>query len=98
MTIRDQGRDDASRFQVSSDIVYQQTGDEAVLVDMNTNQIYELNRTGARFWELLSAGHDRTEIQQLMLQEFDVAEADLAVEIEAMITSLENEGLITKAS
>ena len=30
-----------------------------------------------------------------MLQEFDVAEADLDREIEAMITSLENEGLIT---
>jgi hypothetical protein len=62
---------------------------------MTTNQIYELNRTGARFWELLSAGNDRKTIQQLMLQEFDVAEADLDREIEAMITSLENEGLIT---
>ncbi|MBA3474632.1 MAG: PqqD family protein [Rubrobacter sp.] len=62
---------------------------------MRTNQIYELNQTGARFWELLSAGHDRAEIQRIMLQEFDVVEADLTAEIDTMLASLKSEGLIT---
>jgi hypothetical protein len=85
----------ASRFQPTLDTVYERIGEEAVLVHMGTNRIYELNRTGMRFWEPLCAGYDRAEIQRLMLQEFDVAEAALPVEIEAMLTSLENEGLIT---
>jgi hypothetical protein len=62
---------------------------------MRTNRIYELNRTGTRFWELLSAGYTQAEIEQLMLQEFGVAEDDLAVEIKAMLASLQDEGLVT---
>jgi hypothetical protein len=85
----------ASRFRPTPDVVYDRIGEEAVLIHMGTNRIYELNRTGMRFWELLCDGYDRAEIQRLMLQEFDVAEAALPVEIEAMLTSLENEGLIT---
>ena len=87
----------ASRFQASSDAVYDRTGDQAVVINVKTNRIYELNRTGARFWELLYAGHDLENVQQLMLQEFDVAEADLAVEIEDMLASLKNEGLVEEA-
>jgi hypothetical protein len=62
---------------------------------MRTDRIYELNRTGTRFWELLCAGYTQAEIQQLMLQEFGVAEDDLAVEIKAMLASLQDEGLVT---
>lgn len=87
-----------SRFQASPDIVYNTLDDQAVLINMKTNRVYELNETGTRFWELLCAGHDRTEIQQLMLQEFDVAEAALAAEIEALLASLENEGLVVPDS
>jgi hypothetical protein len=85
----------ASRFRPTPDVVYDRIGEEAVLIHMGTNRIYELNRTGMRFWELLCAGHDRIEIRRLMVREFDVAEADLAVEIEVMLASLKNEGLIT---
>lgn len=90
-----QGETDATRFRASSDVVYNRVGDQGMLVHMQTNQIYELNHTGARFWELLSAGHDRVEIQRIMLQEFDVTEADVAAEIDTMIASLTKEGLIT---
>ncbi len=62
---------------------------------MATNRVYELNQTGARFWELLCAGYDQTEIRRLMFQEFDVAEAELVAEIEAILASLRNESLIT---
>ena len=96
MTDRDQNEASTSCFQSSSDVVSNRIDDgTSVLVNMQTNRVYELNRTGTRFWELLCEGYDRKKIQQLMLQEFDVAEADLAAEIEALLTSLESEGLIT---
>ena len=84
-----------SRFRPSSDTLYERIGDEIVLIHMRTNQIYELSRTAARFWDLLCAGYDRVEIQQLLSEEFDVAEADLEREIEALLASLKEEGLIT---
>ena len=95
---KNQDRSKALRFQPSPDAVYNRVGDQAVLIHMRTNRIYELNRTGVRFWELLSAGHDLAETQQLMLQEFDVTQADLVAEIEAMLTSLKGEGLIVETS
>ena len=85
----------ASRFRPSADTLHERIGDETVLIHMKTNQIYELNRTAARFWDLLCAGYDRVEIQQLLSEEFDVAEADLEREIEALLASLKEEGLIT---
>ena len=95
MENKDQNESNTSRFRASSDVVYNRVGDQGVLVHMRTNQIYELNRTGARFWELLDAGHDLAEIQLRMLQEFDVAEADLAAEIEAQLALLKSEDLVT---
>lgn len=95
---KNQEGDDALRFQPSPDAVYNRVGDQAVLIHMGTNRIYELNRTGVRFWELLSDGHDLLEIQQIMLQEFDVAQADLLAEIETMLASLKNEGLVIEAN
>jgi hypothetical protein len=82
------------RFRVSPDTVYNALNDQSVLINMRTNEIYELNQTGARFWDLLCAGHHRARIQQLMLQEFDVDEAILDREIEALIASLKSSGLI----
>ena len=84
----------ASRFRASPNTVYNRVDDQGVLVNMKTNQIYELNRTGAYFWELLCADYDLSNIQQLMLQEFDVTEAELNREIEALLAELKNEDLI----
>jgi hypothetical protein len=86
--------DDDQRFRVSSDTVYNTLDEQSVLINVRTNELYELNRTGTRFWELLSAGHNRGQIQQLMLQEFDVDEAVLDREINALLASLQDAGLI----
>lgn len=98
MRNKEQGRTDASRFRASPDTVYNRIEDQGVLIHMRTNRIFELNRTGARFWELLQANHSLVEIRQLMLEEFDVAEADLIAETEAMLASFRDEGLITEAN
>jgi hypothetical protein len=82
------------RFRVSPDTIYETLDDRGVLINVTTNEIYELNQTGARFWELLSAGHDQTQIRQIMLQEYDVDETVLDREIEALLASLRSASLI----
>jgi hypothetical protein len=89
-----QGGSEAQRFRVSADTVHNTLDGQSVLVNVRTNEIYELNRTGTRFWELLSAGHDHARIRQLMLQEFDVDETVLDREIEALLASLRTAGLV----
>jgi hypothetical protein len=93
-TTNNQSGDEAPRFRVSPDTIYETLDDRGVLINVTTNEIYELNQTGARFWELLSAGHDHTQIRQLMLQEYDVDETVLDREIEALLASLKSARLI----
>lgn len=77
------------------DVVFQLLGDEAVLVQLKTNRIFALNKTGAHFWQLLVQGHDRGQIESRLLQTFDVKPDDLAREIDALIDALSAERLVT---
>jgi Coenzyme PQQ synthesis protein D (PqqD) len=77
------------------DVVYRELEGEIVLVHLGTNRIYSLNETGARFWELLAGGGDRAEIERQLLDEFAIDPDDLRQEIDAMLVSLANEGLVS---
>jgi hypothetical protein len=70
-------------------------GEEMVLVHLETNQIYELNRTAARLWELAGAGCRRDALERQLLSEFAVGEAELAQEVDALLTALVAARLIT---
>jgi hypothetical protein len=75
-------------------VVARSVGDELVLVHLQTNRFYSLNRTGARLWELLQANGDPERLRRQMLEEFDVDGTHLAVEIETIIRDLTREGLL----
>ncbi len=83
-----------SHLRPNSDVMAQRMGDETVLLHLRTNRFYELNRTAARLWELLGAGHDLGQIQEQMLREFDVDAAQLAGEIEDILAAMKDEDLV----
>jgi hypothetical protein len=82
------------RLEPSQDVVGQRLGDEVVLVSLETNRIFELNRTGARFWELLQSETDRRRIEEQLLEEFAVTEEELSAEVDRLIKSLDDEELV----
>jgi Coenzyme PQQ synthesis protein D (PqqD) len=82
------------RLEPSQDVVGQRLGDEVVLVSLETNRIFELNRTGARFWELLQSETDRGRIEAQLLEEFAVTEEELSAEVDRLIKSLDDEELV----
>jgi hypothetical protein len=86
---------DGSGPRPSQDVAFRELEGETVLVHLGTNRIYSLNPTGARFWELLAAGVDVSDIKAQLLREFDVEGEQLESEIEALLTSLASEGLVT---
>lgn len=65
-----------------------------MLVDLTTNQIFELNRTGHRIWELLGQGLDRLEIGNRLQQEFSVERNQLEQEMDDLLDALKLEQLI----
>jgi hypothetical protein len=78
----------------SPDVVYQEVEGDAVLVHLRTNRIYALNRTGARLWHFLAAGHDTGGIVTELAREFDVDRAELEQEVTALLEQLAAEKLI----
>ena len=76
------------------DVAFQRVEGEMVLVHLKTNQIFALNPTGARFWELFAEGRPRAEIEAVMLSEFDVDSEVLVGEIDALLVELVRERLV----
>lgn len=86
----------SSGFRPDPDVVAQRLGDEIVLVHMNTDRIFVLNRTGARLWELLCEQLDREAIRQRLVSEFDVDEAQVVGEVDDLLRALMNEQMIAQ--
>src|SRR5215218_5594748 len=91
-------RDVALAWQPAPQVVSRRLGDEVVLVDLRSNRIFSLNRTGARVWELLATGHDWQAIRRVLLGEFDVQAEVLELELEALAGSLAAEGFVQKST
>ena len=80
--------------QAHQDVAFRRVGDEVVLVHLGTNQIYALNETGARFWELLTEGRTRAEILGALTAEFDATEAQADAGVTALLIELARVGMV----
>ncbi len=78
-------------------IVCRQVGTTAVLVDLSTNQVFELNGTGYRIWELVTQGLDRDAIGERLAREFEVERVELDRDVTALLDRLRDERLITES-
>jgi hypothetical protein len=78
----------------SPDVVSRRLGDEVVLVHLQTNRIFALNPTGARFWELLLGGMSRGEIEATLGSEYEVPAEQVAAEIDILVSELRRERIV----
>ena len=78
------------------DVISRPFGDAAVLVDLTTNQIFELNRTGYRIWELLDERLDRAAITDVLQREFKVERSQLELEVDELLNELRRENLLAE--
>ena len=87
-----------ARYRASPDVLATRVGDEIVLVDVKTDQIYSLNGTAARIWELITDDRDRADVERYMMAEFDVAAAELTEAIDDVVRSLTRNGLLVPSA
>jgi Coenzyme PQQ synthesis protein D (PqqD) len=83
-----------SRFRPDPNVLAKRVDDEIVLVHLETNRIYELNRTAAFLWDALAAGSTRAELEERLALEFDVERDELAREIDELLRQFTSERLI----
>jgi hypothetical protein len=74
----------------------QPTDDGFLLVDAATQDIYELNETAQRIWELLTEGKSLDQIVDLLLDEYDASREQIQESVDEAIAELVDQGLVTK--
>ena len=95
MNFRSQARATTLTVKPNPDVLFRRLGDDMVLFHLGSDRFFELNATGARFWELLTAGHDVDDALQLMREEFAVDPEELEREATALLEMLRRENLMT---
>ena len=83
---------------VSSHVTFQQVGDETVLLNLASGQYFGLNTVGTRIWQLLTQGHNRSQICQIIATEFSAPMTDIERDTDALLTALLDNGLILPQS
>lgn len=86
--------EDTNVFRPKPDVLTRKVGDEFVLVHMSRNQIFSLNPTAARLWELLTEGFSRADAVAQLTKEFDVDVETAETETRKLLRMLKREGLV----
>ncbi len=80
--------------QVLPDVLSQEVSGETVLLDLNNENYFGLNEVGTRIWQLLQEDGSLLSVLERMLKEYDVTEDQFVMDIEQLITNLNEAGLI----
>jgi hypothetical protein len=68
--------------------------EDAVLLNMRTNQYYWLDEVGARLWGLLRDGKSLRESYQVILEEYEVNPSQLEQDVLELLEKLKEQGLV----
>jgi hypothetical protein len=82
------------RISPNTNVLFHQYGEEAVLLNLDTESYFSLNESAIRMWELLSA-HSLEEASAAMAQEYDAPIEVIAADMQAFVQALQQANLIT---
>jgi hypothetical protein len=77
------------RLRSGADVKARRVGDRIVLVHFGSDDVWELNTTGSRFWEALQESNGVVATARaVLLDEYDVQPVALDAEIDTLIAEL----------
>jgi hypothetical protein len=80
---------------IPEQVLFQEVGGEAVLLDLNSERYFGLDEVGTRIWELLAEYGELQPVYLAMLEEYEIDEAALRDDLIALVDTLAEAGLIT---
>ena len=85
---------DLSVISVTKDAVHCDVEDEVVILGLKDGVYYGLNPVGAFIWDFIQEPKTVAEIQDAVLEEYDVSEEVCEKDLIELITELSDKGLI----
>jgi len=82
------------KLHVADDVVFRDLAGEAVLLNLATGMYFGLNEVGTRIWHLIADHGSTDEIIESILAEYEVDEAQLRKDVDALIQQLLDKGLV----
>lgn len=77
------------------DVVFRNIGSGSILVNLKTNEIFELNDTGAHVWTLLSESASTiASLSARVCEAFDVSRIDAETHVTRLLHTFEAQGLV----
>ena len=79
---------------IAQGVLSQEISGETVLLDLNSEGYFGLDRTGTRIWQLLQEPKSLEEMHETLASEFNVDPEVLRADLQAHLNELEAAGLI----
>lgn len=80
---------------LSEQVLAQEVAGETVLLNLQSECYFSLDAVGTRVWQLLGANLELQAIYNTLLEEYEVEPPRLRADLEALIHSASESGLIT---
>ena len=82
------------KLSVSPDVVFEELGGQAVLLQLEGGVYYKLNGSGSRIWALIQEHRDLDRIQLALEDEYGIDAETARRDVTRLIDDLESRGLI----
>lgn len=82
------------KFFLKTDVVFQPMDDSAIIVSLESEEIYKLNLTGTEIVKLVEKKKSVEEIISILETSFQVRISDLKKEVNQLLDELQSAGLI----
>jgi hypothetical protein len=89
----------STRYKTSHDVVFRRVGEEAILVPLSQNVgnldwVYTLSPVAARVWQLVDGTRETGAIAATISEEFDVDETTATADVDELLATLADAGLV----
>jgi len=81
-------------LRIPANVSFSVVGEDAFLLNTQTNKYYGLEKVGARLWELLNEGKSLKDAHQIIMGEYRVDPGELEQDILELINHLMENGLV----
>ena len=85
-----------SVFEIPAHVIARRIGGEIVIMELERGTYFGLDPVGARVWDLVGEGRTLGAVCAVMLEEYEVDEAQLEQDIRELVQDLRQRGLLVE--